>query len=111
MPEREGNVDVEYVAYARYLASRLGRVNKLYPYFQCLDPRIKEILAYCKIFPIVCPTAKFNKFLKEKGIPSLEILGIARWQPDILTELAAKVAQKPRRVNARKEIEDLMKNE
>jgi len=54
----------------------------------------RELIAYAKGFKILFPHAKgFIKFLEEKAIPVLTIIGRGRWYRDTITDLSLALSK------------------
>ena len=61
-----------------------------------LDER--ELIAYCKAYPLICPEDKeFNAFLEKVGIPVLTLVGRGKWYRDTITDLSLALSSKKRR--------------
>jgi len=55
----------------------------------CVHVQQRELVAWCRVFPLICPEEKdFNKILEERFIPALIKVGRGRWYRDVLTDLS-----------------------
>lgn len=105
--------EAKYVA-RRLLSALLPEVDQFYRTVSCLDPETREILAYIKMYQIISAAPEdipFDIFLEQVAKPCMIKLGISRWIPDLLSELAIKVSEKPPKVSAEKEIRSLMEED
>lgn len=90
----------KYVREYKLVASEVAREVAFLKETSCMNPERRFEIACCKIFiEYFSDDKKFNKFLKSKAIPSLEILGFAEWQRDILTDMGLRVSKKRKRAS------------
>ena len=87
------------------------RVGKIIPFLQqtaCMNREEREIIAWCKVFKILFPQVEdFNKFLEEKAIPAMIVLGQANWERDVVTDLGlAESKQKRKTENVKETLEE-----
>ena len=76
------------------VASEVGNIVDFLKETSCMNPEAREYIACCKIYALLFQENKdFNEFLKEKMVPSLEMLGFAHWNRDILTDMGLRVSK------------------
>lgn len=76
------------------VASQVGNIVDFLKDTSCMNPESREYIACCKIYALLFPEGKdFNEFLEKKMIPSLELLGFAQWNRDILTDMGLRVSK------------------
>lgn len=79
----------------KLIASQVGIEVKFLKDTSCMNPEAREYIACCEIYALLFPENKeFNKFLTKKMIPSLELLGHAHWNRDILTDMGLRIGKK-----------------
>jgi len=82
----------------KLVASEVGATIKFLKETSCMNPQVREQIAYCKIYEIFetkfRDTIPFSEFLKLIAVPSLELLGFATWNRDILTDMGLRVSKK-----------------
>lgn len=68
----------------------------------------REFIAYCKGFGILFPQAKrFIKFLEEKAIPVLTVIGRGRWYRDTITDLALALSKSGKKIDSQDAVDIL----
>lgn len=79
----------------KLVASEVGAAINFLKETSCMNPEERGYIACCKIFTLLFPENKeFNDFLEKKMVPSLEYLGFAQWNRDILTDMGLRISKK-----------------
>jgi len=77
----------------KLLSNKIGVEYPFYKRTACLEAQFREYIAYCEIIKLFNPSNKrLIKFIDDKLIPTLEYLGMARWQRTEVTDLGFKVS-------------------
>ena len=80
------------------LSMRIGALpdfGELFSRTSCLNEEEREIIGYCEAFiSMFGKERSFSKTLREKYIPALEKIGVAKWRRTELTHLGGRLANK-----------------
>lgn len=80
------------------LSMRVGALDDIGALFSktsCLNEEERTIIGYCEAFISMFGTDRaFSKTLKQKYIPALEMIGVAKWRRTELTHLGGRLANK-----------------
>lgn len=79
----------------KLLSQRLSILEPFYGKTSCLHPEEREIVGFCEAYiTMFGEETGFSKFLREKAIPALEKIGMARWPRTELTDLGLRIANR-----------------
>jgi len=96
----------------RYIGELLGLRHPKYQTYACMNRYMAEVIAALTGYKFVCPEdTETIEYINKVVIPFLTELAIATWGPDILTEMAIKIARKAPKANVKEGLQKIFEGE